>query len=841
MKKFILSIVALALILGSFPTAMVSGQEVAQEESSAENGIELPQEAMSLEDESFESRDEIDSENDFYLAQDGMNIDPQAVEYHFRRSWGGEGDQIQYPRGIDLDDEGNLILANSGMSRITIINQFDNSVQTLGGSGTSPGEFDWPGDIAVSSDGSFFVADTGHHRIQHISKNGNPINVWGSQGSGEGQFSYPDHIALDKDDFVYVVDNWNNRIQKFSPTGDLITYWGGLGNAPGNFNSPGDIDVDDNGNVYVVDTLNHRIQKFDSNGNFISQFGNETLRFPRGIEIDKTGFIFVGNDGYYSRIDVYSPDGNLAGYLYDLWGDPEKPADISGFTIDNNGALYVTFDNYHEVVKFSSTAEYLRHWGSEETTKGKLFYPETVKITPSGDLLVLEEYNHRIQVFDLFGKLKRVVGSLGSGTHEFYYPYHVTTDRLGQIYVADSGNDRIQVFDQNWNFIRSIPNLRESSDSIVQMAVDSNGNIYGFNQTGLLKMDYQGNHLNIWEIERGPLYIDRYDNIYVVNNSIEQYDTMGGFVRSIGHFSDVYGEFNPWSITVDLNGNFYIADGGIQDRIIVLDSSGNNLASIGNNGYKEGEFNIPYDVTVSSSGDVYVADRDNHRIQVFSPQAIQPDNYSGLVQNGGFEKSPALMEWTTGGDMTVSRTSNRYQGSYGMRLGQPVPQEEQGQREAWAYTNFYVDPSWSRPVLKFKYKMSVNDILDYSDFFVAIQDGVGLNHLETVLRDGYNPCNPGEPPSAGQDLGWRSVSFDLSKYKGQHIRVNFSNRNLWPDISLGIWTDIDDVMVWDEGPLPYLGPYRTDLPLIYSRSCDLRSKSTQGDEIILRDPIPVFN
>ena len=102
------------------------------------------------------------------------------------------------------------------------------------------------------------------------------------------------------------------------------------------------------------------------------------------------------------------------------------------------------------------------------------------------------------------------------------------------------------------------------------------------------------------------------------------------------------------------------------------------------------------------------------------------------------------------------------------------------------------------PTLTFKYNMFVNDIMDYSDFFVAIQDGVGLNHLETVLRAGY----PGSvAPAAGYDMGWRSARFDLSAYKGQHIRLVFSNRNLWP-ISWGIWTYVDDVRVVEAIDLP---------------------------------------
>src|SRR5690606_11031357 len=106
----------------------------------------------------------------------------------------------------------------------------------------------------------------------------------------------------------------------------------------------------------------------------------------------------------------------------------------------------------------------------------------------------------------------------------------------------------------------------------------------------------------------------------------------------------------------------------------------------------------------------------------------------------------------------------------------------------------------------------VNDIRDYSDFFVAVQDGVGLNHLATVIRDGYNPCKPGVAPAPGTDLGWRTVRYDLSAYKGQHIRLVFSNRNLWPG-SWGIWTDVDDVWVVDAGPPPVINsPHKVYLP-----------------------------
>ena len=73
--------------------------------------------------------------------------------------------------------------------------------------------------------------------------------------------------------------------------------------------------------------------------------------------------------------------------------------------------------------------------------------------------------------------------------------------------------------------------------------------------------------------------------------------------------------------------------------------------------------------------------------------------------------------------------------------------------------------------------------------------------LAEILRDGFRSCHdPPQAPPAGYDLGWRSGSYDLSAFKGQHVRLIFENRNLHHDLSLGIWTLVDDVRVVDAGP-----------------------------------------
>ena len=92
------------------------------------------------------------------------------------------------------------------------------------------------------------------------------------------------------------------------------------------------------------------------------------------------------------------------------------------------------------------------------------------------------------------------------------------------------------------------------------------------------------------------------------------------------------------------------------------------------------------------------------------------------------------------------------------------------------------------------------------------------------------------PPNPGTDLGWRTISYDLSAYKGQYIRLVFSNRNLWPE-SWGIWSYVDDVRVLDAGLLP--GPWRTYLPHVTTSRSDAALTQVTAPPI-LRPPTPTI-
>ena len=131
--------------------------------------------------------------------------------------------------------------------------------------GSGDGEFSFPRGVAVDTDGDVFVADAHNNRIQKFKPDGVGYSYdtqWGEYGTGSGQFNYPFGVNTNASGNIYVADAYNNRIQKFDSGGNFLYQWGELGAVNGQFDAPYGVASDKEGNVYVADTSNHRIQKF---------------------------------------------------------------------------------------------------------------------------------------------------------------------------------------------------------------------------------------------------------------------------------------------------------------------------------------------------------------------------------------------------------------------------------------------------------------------------------------------------------------------------------------------------------------------------------------------------
>jgi len=99
--------------------------------------------------------------------------------------------------------------------------------------------------------------------------------------------------------------------------------------------------------------------------------------------------------------------------------------------------------------------------------------------------------------------------------------------------------------------------------------------------------------------------------------------------RSVTHAGPPF--HHPTDVSLSPSGEFYVSDGYRNCRVHKYSADGQLLFSWGEPGTGKGQFNLVHSVW-EHKGQVYVADRQNHRIQIFTPQGEYQDTWDGFVQ-----------------------------------------------------------------------------------------------------------------------------------------------------------------------------------------------------------------
>jgi uncharacterized protein (TIGR03663 family) len=171
------------------------------------------------------------------------------------------------PRGLALDAQGNLYIADTGNKRIVVTDREGAFLYQFGYAGSEPGAFNEPTGVAVDAQGNLYVADTWNGRVQVFAPDGSgrvgpvPIVTWAVSGWRPNTYDDPS-IAASQDGEVFVSVPSRNEVMAFNLRGDLLLRWGGQGSDMASLGSPSGIGIAADGSVWVADRQLNRALRF---------------------------------------------------------------------------------------------------------------------------------------------------------------------------------------------------------------------------------------------------------------------------------------------------------------------------------------------------------------------------------------------------------------------------------------------------------------------------------------------------------------------------------------------------------------------------------------------------
>jgi DNA-binding beta-propeller fold protein YncE len=223
---------------------------------------------------------------------------------------------------------------------------------------------------------------------------------------------------------------------------------------------------------------------------------------------------------------------------------------------------------------------------------------------------------------------------------------------------------------QNWGRLPEGWSLNE----VAAVAVDSQDQVYVFNRGAhpMIVFDREGNFLRSWGEglfrQAHGIHIAPDDTIYCTDNgdhTVRQMSPDGRVLKQIG----VAGKPKRFMSGVPFNqcthtalspaGDIYVSDGYGNACVHKFTPDGKLIKSWGEPGSGPGQFNLPHNIWCDAHGWVYVADRENHRIQVFDGEGrfeTQWNNLhrpSGMCMTGG--KCPLCYVGEIGPYLPVNR------------------------------------------------------------------------------------------------------------------------------------------------------------------------------------------
>ena len=528
----------------------------------------------------------------------------------------------------------------------------------------------YPNALAADSAGNLFIADTENHRIRRVDPQGVITTVAGigtedEDGAGYGgdggpavaaRLDFPRGVAVDSSGNLYIADWGNRRIRRVDRSGTITTVAGtGVGGYSGDggpatraaLSGMWSIAVDGAGNLFIADTGNHRIRRVDRSGTITTVAGTGArgyggdggpavaarLESPQGVVVDGAGNLFI-SDNLNHRIRRVDASGTITtvagtgvqGYSGD--GGPATRARMAGpqgVAVDSAGNLFIALGSRIRRVDASGIITTVAGTGRQgdggdggPAVEARMTHARGVAVGGAGDLYIADTFNHRIRRVDASGMIATIAGG-GSGGDggpaveaRLNRPKKMALDRAGNLYIADSSSHRVR-------------------------RVDATGTITTVVGTG--EAGYSGdNGPAVHAMVNWPtgVAVDSAGNLFISdtrNHRVRRVDP-SGFVNTVAG-TGVLGSVGdggpavaarltyPYDLAVDGAGNLYVAERNTH-RIRRVDATGTiaTIAGTGEWGFSgdggpavEAQLSFVDDVALDGAGNLYIADTLNDRIR----------------------------------------------------------------------------------------------------------------------------------------------------------------------------------------------------------------------------------
>jgi len=541
-------------------------------------------------------------------------------------------------------------------------------------------KFNKPLGLAFDSAGNLFVADHSNHRIRKITPAGQVTtfagNGSGSYGDGTGtkaKFYHPFAIVIDANDNLFVTESVGHKVRKITPAGVVTTFAGaaklsaGSTNGKGTvarFNQPTGIAIDHAGILYVADSNNHRIRRILPDGTVSTLVGStkgyvdgskSAARFnsPRHVVLDSNGDLLVAEVGNHRvrkvelRRDICSGSGPCDAPTCDTASGKCKAKKIcddhNACSLDSCDAAKskCTYKNAPTgtgcddgdpcTVGVQCVRGHCRP-NSKVTTfsggaaakvdgvaaKARFYYPRGIAFSDDGHLWITDQSNHLIRRWSPDGIVRTVAGSpteagMANGkatAARFNAPMGIDVDAAGNAYVADYNNHRVR---------------KITSEGVVTTLAGT-GKAGFKNGTGKIAQFYRPKGIAV--TDDGIVYVSERDNHRI--RRITPDGTTTTFAGSTWGMRDGKGAaarfHQPGGMALDSAGNLIVSDPE-NNAVRKISPQGDVITLVGISwaGNTDGvgavgtRLNHPRGVDVDASGNIYIADTDNHSVRMLFP------------------------------------------------------------------------------------------------------------------------------------------------------------------------------------------------------------------------------